>query len=91
MSLKGTFASYYTSSLLKLFNSEKKSGEFIVRKGKDETTVYMAEGNVVYATSTQKELRLGAFLISQRSSLLSSMRCVSKFPKPEKVRSERFF
>jgi len=65
MSLKGTFASYYTSSLLKLFNSEKKSGELIVRKGKDETTVYMAEGNVVYATSTQKELRLGAFLISQ--------------------------
>ncbi|MBW1812780.1 MAG: DUF4388 domain-containing protein [Deltaproteobacteria bacterium] len=65
MSLKGTFASYYASSLLKLFNSDKKSGELIVRNGKDETTVYMAAGNVVYATSTQKELRLGAFLISQ--------------------------
>ena len=65
MSIKGTFASYYASNLLKLFNSEKKSGELIVRKGKDETTVYMAGGNVVYATSTQKELRLGAFLISQ--------------------------
>jgi hypothetical protein len=65
MSLKGTFASYYASSLLKLFNLEKKSGELVVKKGRNETTVYLAEGNVVYATSTQKELRLGAFLINQ--------------------------
>lgn len=65
MSIKGTFESYYSSGLLKLLNSEKKSGELVIKKGKDETTVYLAEGNVVYATSTLKELRLGTFLISQ--------------------------
>lgn len=65
MSIKGTFDSYYASYLLKLFHSEKKSGELSVKKEKDETTVYFSEGNVVYATSTLKELRLGAFLIQQ--------------------------
>ena len=65
MAIKGTFESYYASSLLKLINIEKKSGELVVKKGKDEITVYVAKGDIVYATSTQKELRLGSFLISQ--------------------------
>lgn len=65
MSIKGTFELYYTSGILKLLNNEEKSGELVVSKGKDEITVYFSEGNIVYATSTQKELRLGYFLINK--------------------------
>lgn len=66
MSLAGSIGTISLSGLLQLLSSEQKSGIFSVRHFDMEFQIFFLDGNVVYATESQKAARLGRLLINDK-------------------------
>jgi hypothetical protein len=62
MSLKGQLEAFYLASLLQLLAHESKTGVLQVSGGGNKVKVFVKDGLVVYASSSQKEHRLGHLL-----------------------------
>ena len=62
MSLQGTLDALYLANLLQLLSQEKKTGVLDVRDGENKVKIFVKDGAVVHASSTQKGFRLGHLL-----------------------------
>jgi len=62
MPLKGTLETFYMASLLQLLATDEKTGILKVNDNEKEAKIFLKEGIIVYATSSQKEFRLGRFM-----------------------------
>lgn len=62
MSLQGRFEMSRLGSLLQMFGDIEKTGVLTMTNGKEEAKIYLKEGSVVYASSSQREFRLGNLL-----------------------------
>ena len=65
MALNGTLRTFHLASLLQLFASERKTGVLQLKKLEDEIHIFFKDGIIVYASSTDKDLRLGRLLIAK--------------------------
>ena len=66
MALKGNIESFYFNSILQLLKDEQKTGILRVNNDDKEIRVYFQEGNIIYATGSQKEDRIGFLLLSKK-------------------------
>ena len=85
MALKGNIESFYFNSILQLLKNEEKTGILRVKNADKEIRVYFQDGNIIYATGSQKEDRIGFQLLSKK--LISKdqlQRCLTKAQK-EKI------
>ncbi|CAN2049029.1 hypothetical protein GMMP13_720018 [Candidatus Magnetomoraceae bacterium gMMP-13] len=64
MLIKGNFDTFFLSNILQLLCDSKKAGMLQVTRGKDTTRVFLKEGVIVYAASSQKRTRLEYLLIN---------------------------
>jgi len=62
MSLKGQLEAFYLASLLQLLSHESKTGVLQVNGGGNKVKIFVKNGLVVYASSSQKQHRLGHLL-----------------------------
>ena len=66
MALKGNIESFYFNSILQLLKDEQKTGILRVNNDDKEIRVYFQDGNIIYATGSQKEDRIGFLLLSKK-------------------------
>ena len=59
MSLKGKLEAFYLASLLQLLSHEKKTGVLQLSDGDNIVKIFVKDGVIVYASSSQREFRLG--------------------------------
>jgi hypothetical protein len=59
MSLKGKLEAFYLASLLQLLSDEKKTGVLQLSDGDNIVKIFVKDGIIVYASSSQREFRLG--------------------------------
>lgn len=64
MSLQGKIESIFLSSILQLLCNDKKTGSLRVWKDEVEVTIYLNEGTIIYAKSSEKKHHLGYLLRS---------------------------
>lgn len=64
VSLQGKIEHIFLSSVLQLLCNDKKSGLLRVWRSEDEVRIYLHEGTIIYATSSEKKHRLGFILRS---------------------------
>jgi len=69
ITLQGKIGNIYLSSVLQLLCNDKKTGVLRVWQHTQEVTIYLHEGTIVYAKSSEKEHRLGYLL--QKTGLIS--------------------
>jgi hypothetical protein len=69
MTIKGKLETFYLTSILQLMDSDQKTGVLRLTNGKDDVRIYMNEGTIVYATSSQEKFSLGNIL--RRKGILS--------------------
>jgi len=62
MSLKGQLEAFYLASLLQLLSHESKTGVLQVSGGGNKVKIFVKDGLVVYALSSQKQHHLGHLL-----------------------------
>ena len=62
MSLQGKLETTHLGSLLQMFGDIEKTGVLTMTNGKEEAKIYIKEGSIVYASSSQKEFLLGNLL-----------------------------
>ena len=65
MALKGKIESIFLSSILQLLCNDKKTGVLRVWNDENEVKIYLHDGTIVYAKSSQKKHRLGYLLRSK--------------------------
>lgn len=65
MSLKGNFETFNLNSIFQLLSDDQKTGVLRVRNKDKEIRIYLKDGEIIYATGSQNEDRLGHFLISK--------------------------
>ena len=65
MSLKGNLETFFLNSILQLLSDDQKSGILQVKNHQKEVKIYFQDGDVVYATGSQRESRLGYHLQSK--------------------------
>ena len=65
MSLTGTLDAFHLSSLLQLLSNDQKTGVLHVAKGPNAVKIFMKDGIIVYASSSEEKLRLGRLLVNQ--------------------------
>lgn len=65
MSLTGTLDAFHLSSLLQLLSNDQKTGILRVANGPNEVKIFMKDGIIVYASSSEEKLRLGRLLVNQ--------------------------
>jgi len=62
MSLKGKLETFNIASLLQWLSIDQKTGVLQVSDGENDVEIFIKDGVIVYATSSQKEFRLGQLL-----------------------------
>ncbi|MDZ7830330.1 MAG: DUF4388 domain-containing protein [Desulfobacterales bacterium] len=62
MTIKGNLETFYLTSLLQMLNYDQKTGKLTIKSDTNEVQIYLHEGDVVFATETQKTNRLGDLL-----------------------------
>lgn len=63
MSLKGNFKTFNLNSIFQLLSDDQKTGILKVLNADKEIRIYLKDGEIVYATGSQNQDRLGHFLI----------------------------
>ena len=76
MPLTGNLETFKLNSIFQLLNDDQKTGVLKVRNEDKEIRIYIKDGEIIYATGSQKQERLGQFLknndlISQKQLLAS--------------------
>jgi hypothetical protein len=69
MSFKGNLDTLFINSILQLLRTDEKSGVLLVKNQRKEVEIYFEDGDIVYATGSQRESRLGYHL--QRKAMIS--------------------
>lgn len=64
MSIKGNLETFYLTSLLQMLNYDRKTGKLTIKSDANEVQIFLHEGDIVFATETQKTNRLGDLLIN---------------------------
>jgi len=64
MSIQGNLETFYLSSLLQMLNYEKKTGRLKIKSKNNEVQIILFEGDIVFATETQKRNRIGMLLMN---------------------------
>jgi len=62
MTIKGNLETFYLTSLLQMLNYDQKTGKLTIKSDTNEVQIFLHEGDVVFATETQKTNRLGDLL-----------------------------
>ncbi|SLM27977.1 conserved hypothetical protein [Desulfamplus magnetovallimortis] len=70
MNLQGDFEGLFLTSILQLLCNDQKTGLLRVTSGNNECKVFFDEGTIVYASGSQKEVRLGYIL--RRDGIISA-------------------
>ena len=65
MSLKGNLETFFLNSILQLLSDDQKTGVLQVKNHQKEVKIYFQDGDMVYATGSQRESRLGYHLQSK--------------------------
>ena len=65
MSLKGNLETFFLNSILQLLSDDQKTGVLQVNNRQKEVKIYFQNGDIVYATGSQRENRLGYHLQSK--------------------------
>ena len=65
MSLKGNLETFFLNSILQLLSEDQKTGVLQVVNQQKKVKIYFQEGEIVYATGSQRESRLGYHLQSK--------------------------
>ena len=65
MSLKGNLETFFLNSILQLLSDDQKTGVLQVKNHQKEVKIYFQDGDIVYATGSQRENRLGYHLQSK--------------------------
>lgn len=65
MSLKGNLETFFLNSILQLLSDDQKTGVLQVNNNQKEVKIYFQNGDIVYATGSQRENRLGYHLQSK--------------------------
>lgn len=65
MSLRGTLDAFNLSSLLQLLSNDQKTGVLYVANGPNSVKIFMKAGIIVYASSSEENLRMGRLLVNQ--------------------------
>ena len=65
MSLKGNLETFFLNSILQLLSDDQKTGVLQVKNRQKEVKIYFQNGDIVYATGSQRENRLGYHLQSK--------------------------
>ena len=65
MSLKGNLETFFLNSILQLLSDDQKTGVLQVKNNSKEVKIYFQNGDIVYATGSQRENRLGYHLQSK--------------------------
>ena len=65
MQLKGSFEASSLPSLLQMLVNDAKTGELRLTEGPKEVTIFLKQGNAIYAKGNQMETRLGSLLRSK--------------------------
>ena len=65
MSLKGNLETFFLNSILQLLSDDQKSGILQVKNHQKEVKIYFQDGDIVFATGSQRESRLGYHLQSK--------------------------
>jgi hypothetical protein len=65
MSIKGSIESIYLSSMLQMLCNDGKTGILRIWDAGNEVKIYLHDGNIIYATSSRKQHRLGFLLRSK--------------------------
>jgi hypothetical protein len=69
MALKGNLETFFLNSILQLLSNDQKSGVLQVKNQQKKVKIYFKDGDIVYATGSQRESRLGYQL--QRKGTIS--------------------
>src|SRR5947209_1961938 len=64
--LQGSLAAFKLPEVLTFLAGARKSGTLTVRSGDKESSVFFREGALVFASSTDEQLRLGAILLRKK-------------------------
>lgn len=62
MSLKGNFETIFLNSILQLLRNERKTGVLRTFQGQEEYKIFIREGDIIHATGSHSEFRLGNLL-----------------------------
>jgi len=65
MPLEGTLDTFRLASLLQLLSNDQKTGVLQVHDGQNEVKIFVKDGIIVHASSSQEKLRLGRLLVSK--------------------------
>ncbi len=77
MGIKGKLETLCLTSILQLLDNEQKTGVLRVSNGVNEVKIFLKDGTIIHATSSQKKFKLGNLL--RRLGVLSKeelMRCL---------------
>jgi len=65
MSLKGNLNTIELTDLLQLLCNDHKTGVLEITNENNEVKVFIQDGSIIYATSSQKEFRLGTLMVNE--------------------------
>lgn len=65
MSIKGNIKTFYLSSLLQILSNDKKTGVLTIVDGSNTVEIYLNDGTIVFASSSQEQERLCYYLVSE--------------------------
>lgn len=66
MALQGSIDEQYLSSIFQMLRTDRKTGLFRAYNGRDEIKIYFSEGDVIYATGSNKNFLLGQLLLQEK-------------------------
>ncbi len=65
MALRGNIETFYLASILQLLCNDRKTGVLRLKSGNKKVEVFFKEGQIVHATGSEKDMRLGHLLRTQ--------------------------
>lgn len=64
--LRGEIAAFRLPDVLTLLSNARKSGTLVLQHGERQASLFFEEGALVFASSTQEQLRLGSILLRKK-------------------------
>ena len=90
MPLTGNFETFNLNSIFQLLSNEQKTGVLKVKNEEKEIRIFLKDGQIIYATGSQENERLGYFLKSSGTVSEEQLQAALTKSKAEKKRSAKF-
>jgi hypothetical protein len=84
MPLSGNFKTFNLNSIFQLLSDDQKTGVLTVKNEDKEIRIYIKDGDIIYATGSQKRHRLGQFLKNNDFVSHEQLQAALKKAKSEK-------